>query len=305
MAGIGKVMDEVKKAVVGKDAVLLRAVLAILAGGHILLEDVPGVGKTTMALAFSKALGLRYNRMQFTPDVLPSDVTGFSLYNKAVGKMEYQPGAVLCNLFLADELNRATSRTQAALLEAMEEGQVTVDGVTHALPRPFIVIATQNPAGASGTQLLPDSQLDRFMVKLSLGYPEPQDELRMLRRKQKGNPLDGVQQALDKAGLAALRAQTDQVYVSDEVLDYIVRLVAGTRTLPELVQGASPRATLAVAAMAKAAALARGADYVTPADVRRIFHCTVAHLLIPAPQTRDVDALLDDLMRSISAPQLK
>lgn len=305
MAGIGKVMDEVKKAVVGKDAVLLRAVLAILAGGHILLEDVPGVGKTTMALAFSKALGLRYNRMQFTPDVLPSDVTGFSLYNKAVGKMEYQPGAVLCNLFLADELNRATSRTQAALLEAMEEGQVTVDGVTHALPRPFIVIATQNPAGASGTQLLPDSQLDRFMVKLSLGYPEPQDELRMLRRKQKGNPLDGVQQALDKAGLAALRAQTDQVYVSDEVLDYIVRLVAGTRTLPELVQGASPRATLAVAAMAKAAALARGADYVTPADVRRIFHCTVAHRLIPASQTRDVDALLDDLMRSISAPQLK
>lgn len=284
---------------------LLRAVLAILAGGHILLEDVPGVGKTTMALAFSKALGLRYNRMQFTPDVLPSDVTGFSLYNKAVGKMEYQPGAVLCNLFLADELNRATSRTQAALLEAMEEGQVTVDGVTHALPRPFIVIATQNPAGASGTQLLPDSQLDRFMVKLSLGYPEPQDELRMLRRKQKGNPLDGVQQALDKAGLAALRAQTDQVYVSDEVLDYIVRLVAGTRTLPELVQGASPRATLAVAAMAKAAALARGADYVTPADVRRIFHCTVAHRLIPTPQTRDVDALLDDLMRSISAPQLK
>ena len=268
MAGIGKVMDEVKKAVVGKDAVLVRAVLAILAGGHILLEDVPGVGKTTMALAFSKALGLRYNRMQFTPDVLPSDVTGFSLYNKAVGKMEYQPGAVLCNLFLAD-------------------------------------IATQNPAGASGTQLLPDSQLDRFMVKLSLGYPEPQDELRMLRRKQKGNPLDGVQQALDKAGLAALRAQTDQVYVSDEVLDYIVRLVAGTRTLPELVQGASPRATLAVAAMAKAAALARGADYVTPADVRRIFHCTVAHRLIPAPRTRDVDALLDDLMRSISAPQLK
>lgn len=305
MAGIGKVMDEVKKAVVGKDAVLLRAVLAILAGGHILLEDVPGVGKTTMALAFSKALGLRYNRMQFTPDVLPSDVTGFSLYNKAVGKMEYQPGAVLCNLFLADELNRATSRTQAALLETMEEGQVTVDGVTHALPRPFIVIATQNPAGASGTQLLPDSQLDRFMVKLSLGYPEPQEELRMLRRKQKGNPLDGVQQALDKAGLAALRAQTDQVYVSDEVLDYIVRLVAGTRTLPELVQGASPRATLAVAAMAKAAALARGADYVTPADVRRIFHYTVAHRLIPAPQTRDVDALLDDLMRSISAPQLK
>ena len=192
MAGIGKVMDEVKKAVVGKDAVLLRAVLAILAGGHILLEDVPGVGKTTMALAFSKALGLRYNRMQFTPDVLPSDVTGFSLYNKAVGKMEYQPGAVLCNLFLADELNRATSRTQAALLEAMEEGQVTVDGVTHALPRPFIVIATQNPAGASGTQLLPDSQLDRFMVCLSIGYPSLENQMNIIRAQRYSNPLDSI-----------------------------------------------------------------------------------------------------------------
>ena len=200
------ILAQVRRAVVGKDEVLARVLLAILAGGHILLEDIPGVGKTTMALAFSRAMGLDYNRVQFTPDVMPSDITGFTLYNKEAGRMEYQPGAVLCNLFLADELNRATSRTQAALLEAMEEGQVTVDGVTHALPRPFIVIATQNPAGASGTQLLPDSQLDRFMVKLSLGYPEPQDELRMLRRKQKGNPLDGVQQALDKAGLAALRA---------------------------------------------------------------------------------------------------
>ena len=301
MAGIGKVMDEVKKAVVGKDAVLLRAVLAILAGGHILLEDVPGVGKTTMALAFSKALGLRYNRMQFTPDVLPSDVTGFSLYNKAVGEMEYQPGAVLCNLFLADELNRATSRTQAALLEAMEEGQVTVDGVTHALPRPFIVIATQNPAGASGTQLLPDSQLDRFMVKLSLGYPEPQDELRMLRRKQKGNPLDGVQQALDKAGLAA--ARTDRPGLCERRCTGLYCTArGGNKDLAGTGTGASSRATLAVAAMAKSAASVRGADYVTP---RRIFHCTVAHRLIPAPQTRDVDALLDDLMRSISAPQLK
>ena len=208
---VSTLKQNIARAVVGKDDVVELMLTALLCEGHVLIEDVPGVGKTTMALAFSKALGLRYNRMQFTPDVLPSDVTGFSLYNKAVGKMEYQPGAVLCNLFLADELNRATSRTQAALLEAMEEGQVTVDGVTHALPRPFIVIATQNPAGASGTQLLPDSQLDRFMVKLSLGYPEPQDELRMLRRKQKGNPLDGVQQALDKAGLAALRAQYPSV----------------------------------------------------------------------------------------------
>lgn len=300
-----RIISEVKKEVVGKDREIIKTLLAILSKGHVLLEDIPGVGKTTMALAFSRVLGLEYKRMQCNPDVTPSDIVGFSVYDRQRDQLEYKPGAVICNLFLADEINRASSRSQAALLEAMEEGAVTVDGQTHPIPKPFIVIATQNPTGSSGTQLLPDSQLDRFMVKLSLGYPEPQDELRMLRRKQKGNPLDGVQQALDKAGLAALRAQTDQIYVSDEVLDYIVRLVAGTRTLPELVQGASPRATLAVAAMAKAAALARGADYVTPADVRRIFHCTVAHRLIPAPQTRDVDALLDDLMRSISAPQLK
>ena len=167
------ILDELKKAVVGKDNVLIMALLAILARGHILLEDIPGVGKTTMALAFSKALGLQYNRVQFTPDVLPSDIVGFSLYDKASGQMVYQPGAILCNLFLADELNRATSRTQSALLEAMEEGNVTVDGVTHPVPDPFVVIATQNPVGASGTQLLPDSQLDRFMVRLSMGYPRP------------------------------------------------------------------------------------------------------------------------------------
>lgn len=304
MAGIGKVMDEVKKAVVGKDAVLLRAVLAILAGGHILLEDVPGVGKTTMALAFSKALGLRYNRMQFTPDVLPSDVTGFSLYNKAVGKMEYQPGAVLCNLFLADELNRATSRTQAALLEAMEEGQVTVDGVTHALPRPFIVIATQNPAGASGTQLLPDSQLDRFMVKLSLGYPEPQDELRMLRRKQKGNPLDACSRLWTRPDCGAARTDRPDLCERRSTGLYCTAR-GGNKDLAGTGTGGEPARHTGCGRYGKGRGACRGADYVTPADVRRIFHCTVAHRLIPAPQTRDVDALLDDLMRSISAPQLK
>ena len=177
------ILDELKKAVVGKDNVLIMALLAILARGHILLEDIPGVGKTTMALAFSKALGLQYNRVQFTPDVLPSDIVGFSMPDKETGRMVYQPGAILCNLFLADELNRATSRTQSALLEAMEEGNVTVDGVTHPVPDPFVVIATQNPVGASGTQLLPDSQLDRFMVRLSMGYPRPADELELLSRK--------------------------------------------------------------------------------------------------------------------------
>ena len=279
-----EILGEVKKAVVGKDNVLAKVLLAILARGHILLEDIPGVGKTTMALAFSKALSLKYNRVQFTPDVMPSDITGFSIYNKATGAMEYQPGAVLCNLFLADELNRATSRTQSALLEAMEEGQVTVDGVSHPVPQPFLVIATQNPAGASGTQPLPDSQMDRFMIRLSMGYPAPADEFAMVRRKQGNNPLDQVRQVLDLKGLSALRAQADGVFVSDPVLDYIIRLVNATRSHPMIVKGASPRASLALTAMAKAAALVFGRDFVNPEDVSMVFADVVTHRLILSPR---------------------
>ena len=301
------ILEQVKKAVVGKDEVLAKVLLAILARGHILLEDIPGVGKTTMALAFSKALALQYNRVQFTPDVMPSDITGFSLFNKLSGKMEYQPGAVLCNLFLADELNRATSRTQSALLEAMEEGQVTVDGTAHPVPQPFLVIATQNPAGASGTQLLPDSQLDRFMVRLSIGYPTASDEADMVRRKQSGNPLERVEQVLDLDGLNALRAQADAVHVSDPVLDYIVRLVGATREHPMLLQGASPRATLAVTAMAKAAALVLGRDYVNPEDVRTVFSDVVSHRLIRSPRAQQ-DGRCDpagDVLKVVPAPRGK
>ena len=300
------VLSQVRRAVVGKDEVLARVLLAILAGGHILLEDIPGVGKTTMALAFSKALGLDYNRVQFTPDVMPSDITGFTLYNKEAGRMEYQPGAVLCNLFLADELNRATSRTQSALLEAMEEGQVTVDGVSHPVPRPFLVIATQNPAGASGTQPLPDSQMDRFMVRLSLGYPAPADEMDMVRRRQGGNPLDSVEQVVDREGLLALREKAGAVYLSDEVLDYIVRLVGATREHPMILQGASPRATLALAAMAKAAALVRGRDYVNPEDVELVFPDVVPHRLLLSPRAEG-DKSFDpaaELLARVSAPRI-
>ena len=278
------ILAQVRRAVVGKDEVLARVLLAILAGGHILLEDIPGVGKTTMALAFSRALGLACRRVQFTPDVMPSDITGFTLYNRDTGRMEYQPGAVLCNLFLADELNRATSRTQSALLEAMEEGQVTVDGVSRPVPEPFIVIATQNPAGASGTQPLPDSQMDRFMVRLSLGYPAPADEAEMVRRRQGASPLDAVRQVVDGAGLLALRERAGAVYLSDEVLDYIVRLVSATRSHPMVLQGASPRATLALAAMSRAAALVRGRDYVLPEDVSLVFPDVVPHRLLLSPR---------------------
>ena len=300
------ILAQVRRAVVGKDEVLARVLLAILAGGHILLEDIPGVGKTTMALAFSKALSLKYNRVQFTPDVMPSDITGFTLYNKEAGRMEYQPGAVLCNLFLADELNRATSRTQSALLEAMEEGQVTVDGVSHPVPRPFLVIATQNPAGASGTQPLPDSQMDRFMVRLSLGYPAPADEMDMVRRRQGGNPLDSVEQVVDREGLLALREKAGAVYLSDEVLDYIVRLVGATREHPMILQGASPRATLALAAMAKAAALVRGRDYVNPEDVELVFPDVVPHRLLLSPRAEG-DKSFDpaaELLAKVPAPRI-
>ncbi len=301
-----EILGEVKKAVVGKDNVLAKVLLAILARGHILLEDIPGVGKTTMALAFSKALSLQYNRVQFTPDVMPSDITGFSIYNKATGAMEYQPGAVLCNLFLADELNRATSRTQSALLEAMEEGQVTVDGVSHPVPHPFLVIATQNPAGASGTQPLPDSQMDRFMIRLSMGYPTPADEFAMVRRKQGGNPLDQVRRVLDLNGLAALREQADRVFVSDPVLDYIIRLVNATRSHPMIVQGASPRASLALTAMAKAAALVFGRDFVNPEDVTMVFSDVVTHRLILSPRAEATGNFQPaaEILRQVPPPKI-
>lgn len=250
----GRILEEVKKAVCGKDRVLVWVLTVLLARGHVLLEDIPGVGKTTMALAFSRALGLEYGRVQFTPDVLPSDITGYSVYQKETGKLVYQPGAVLCNLFLADELNRATSRTQSALLEAMEEGQVTVDGVSHPIPQPFIVFATQNPTGAAGTQLLPDSQMDRFTVRLSIGYPAPEDERNMVLARQGVNPLQTVCQVLSREDLIAMQDEAAAVYIKTELIDYIVALIDATRKHPMILRGASPRATLSLTAMAKAVA---------------------------------------------------
>ena len=305
---VQQILDQVRLAVVGKDEVLVWVLAAILARGHILLEDIPGVGKTTMALAFSKALDLGYSRIQFTPDVLPSDITGYSVPDPQ-GGLRYQPGAVLTNLFLADELNRATSRTQSALLEAMEEGQVTVDGVSHPLPQPFIVIATQNPVGAAGTQLLPDSQMDRFLIRLSLGYPDPGDEVTMVLNRQEGNPLQSLRPVLSKEQLCALQDTVEKTFISDTVVGYIVRLVGATRTDAEITRGASPRATLAVAAMAKAIAQLRGRDYVVPADVREVFSQCVEHRLIltPRAQTQGVTPgqILQRILEAVPAPRLR
>ncbi len=301
-----RVIAEVKKAIVGKDAVLVKVLLAILAGGHILLEDIPGVGKTTMALAFSRALGLDYGRVQFTPDVMPSDVTGYSMLDRESGQMVYQAGAVLCNLFLADELNRATSRTQSALLEAMEEGQVTVDGVSHPVPQPFIVVATQNPAGAAGTQLLPDSQLDRFMLRLSIGYPSREDEVELLRRRGTGDGLDRVQQVMTRRELAALRDEVAAIYISDDVLDYLVKLIHATRDHPGVVQGASPRAALALASVSRASAFLHDRDYVIPEDVQAVFADTVAHrLILAAGGTAESMAAAKAVLGSVQAPRLR
>ena len=303
-----QIMGEVRKAVVGKDRVLLWSLATILARGHILLEDSPGVGKTTLALAFSRALGLTYGRVQFTPDVLPSDVTGYSVYNKETGSMTYQPGAVLCNLFLADELNRATSRTQSALLEAMEEGQVTVDGQTHPIPQPFTVIATQNPVGAAGTQLLPDSQMDRFTIRLSMGYPSPKDERDMILRRQEGNPLLQIRPVLSLGQLTELQDQAAGVYIQAELVDYVVRLAGATRSHPAILRGASPRATLSVTAMAKSIAFLNGRDYVIPSDIQTVFCETVAHrlLLEPSAEARGRTArdILEEILKAAAAPKV-
>ena len=303
-----QVLTQVRRAVVGKDQVLLWVLAAILAKGHILLEDIPGVGKTTMALAFSRVLDLEYNRVQFTPDVLPSDVTGYSIPDPQ-GGLRYQPGAVLCNLFLADELNRATSRTQSALLEAMEEGQVTVDGVSHPLPQPFVVIATQNPTGAAGTQLLPDSQMDRFMIRLSLGYPNPKDEMAMVLNRQGGNPLKALSALMSREELVKMQAAVEETYLSDRVVQYIVSLSGATRASESLLRGASPRATLAVTAMAKAVARLRGRDYVTPGDVKEVFSHTVAHRLILSPkaeaQGKTAEQVAQEVLAAVPAPRLR
>ena len=303
-----QIIAEVKKAVCGKDRVLIWVLTVILARGHILLEDIPGVGKTTIALAFSRALGLDYGRVQFTPDVLPSDITGYSIYEKETGRMRYQPGAVLCNLFLADELNRATSRTQSALLEAMEEGQVTVDGVSHKIPEPFCVFATQNPTGASGTQLLPDSQMDRFTVRLSIGYPAPADEREILIRRQRGNLLANVQQVVTREELLAMQQAASEVYLKPELADYIVALVGKTRTDPLISRGASPRATLSLGAMAKSVAFVQGRDYVLPKDIQAVFVSTCAHRLLLSPEADakgiGAEELLEKILKSTPGPKI-
>lgn len=303
---INSIVNEVKKAVVGKDSIIIKVLLAILCKGHILIEDIPGVGKTTLALAFSKALSLEHNRMQFTPDVLPSDVTGFNIYNKSTGCFEFRKGAAFCNLFLADEINRTSSKTQSALLELMEEKRITVDGKTYKLPSPYTVIATQNPIGSAGTHSLPDSQLDRFMIKLSMGYPDFGSEVNILKSKYNSNPLGLVNTVADASMIIQLQEYISNIYVDDRIYEYIVALSSATRNHPMIKLGVSPRGTLALMQISKGIAVAMGRDYVIPDDIAFICGDVFEHRIMLNSKARlsDVTAsnVISDIIKSVPVP---
>lgn len=304
---VSKALGEVKKVILGKDEVIEKTFMAILAQGHVLLEDVPGVGKTTMALAFAKALGLDYKRIQFTSDTLPSDVIGFSVYDRETGSLSYKPGAIMTNLLLADEINRTSSKTQSALLEAMEESRVTIDGITHSLPFPFVVLATENPTGSAGTQMLPNSQLDRFLVKLSMGYPGIETQASILKERRAAEPLDSVESVLSKEVLADLIKETSETHLSDEMYDYISRLVDATRNDENVDLGVSPRGALALMRMAQADAYIRGQNHVEPENVIHVFDNVCEHRLILNAKARlneiDGHTILAGIVDSLPIPQ--
>lgn len=301
------VMAEIEKTVIGKHRVVEKVFCAILAGGHVLIEDIPGLGKTTMAMAFAKALGLRAARMQFTPDVLPSDITGFHIYDQEKAAMQFQPGAIFCNLFLADEINRTSPKSQSALLEVMEEGKVTVDGRTMELEKPFTVIATQNPSGSAGTQLLPESQLDRFMIRISMGYPAEEDEINILKSK-KDTEREETEEMLSKQRLIQMQEIVQRVFIHDMIYKYIVSLIQATRENPNLELGASPRAGVSLCRMASAYAFLQGRDYVVPQDVQEVFMDVTAHRIILSPAARmkriSKRNVLDDILETVPKPRV-
>ena len=293
------VINEIEKVIIGKRRVVERVLMAILSEGHILLDDVPGVGKTTLALAFSVVMGVKYQRMQFTPDVVPSDIVGFSVYNKETGSFDYKPGVVMTNLLLADEINRTSSKTQSALLEVMEEGQVTVDGVTHQLPKPFVVIATQNPVGSAGTQLLPQAQLDRFMIRLQMGYPDFESQVDILRDRQTSNPIERAQQVINGEDIIAMQEEVKNVHVEDRILEYVTALATATREQEMIRLGVSPRGALAVVRMAKAHAYLDGRDYVMPEDVQQIFTDVCSHRIILNPKARVAELTAEEILKQV------
>lgn len=301
------ILKEVGKVIRGKEKAIELVMTAMLAKGHILVEDVPGVGKTTLAVAFSRAMELTERRLQFTPDVLPSDVVGFNMIG-ADGEFQYKPGAILCNLLLADEINRTSTKTQSALLEVMEEGQVTVDGVTRQLPNPFIVVATQNPVGSAGTQMLPESQLDRFMIRISMGYPTMEEEMRLIKERQDINPLDFIQEIISKKELLEMQDQVKQIYVDDKVLAYLSKIVDATRNHSLITLGVSPRGTLALMDMSKAHAFVQGRTFVLPEDIKTVASAVLAHRLLLNGKARmshtTEEDVVEEILGKIAVPKL-
>lgn len=301
-----QIINEVKKVINGKDEIISKVLMAFIAQGHVLMEDIPGVGKTTLVLAFSKAMGLDYKRVQCTPDIIPSDIVGFSVYNKNTGALEFKPGAIMCNLFLADEINRTSSKTQSALLEVMQEGNVTVDGMSYPVPKPFAVIATQNPIGFAGTQSLPEAQLDRFIIRLQMGYPDSDSLVDILKNRQNTNPLEQVQQVITREDLLQMQTEANNIYMKDEMLSYITRLSEATHDHEFIRLGISPRGSLALYSMAKAHAYCSGRDYVIPEDIMDVFQDVCAHRILLNSKARinniTAAGLLDKILKETPAP---
>lgn len=301
-----QIIAEIEKAFIGKREIVEKVLMTIYAGGHILLEDCPGVGKTTLAIAFSRALGLSSKRIQFTPDTLPSDITGFNMFNRMTNEFEYRDGAANCQLLLADEINRTSPKTQSALLEVMEEHTITIDGETYILPTPFICIATQNPQGAAGTQLLPESQLDRFMVRLSIGYPSMENQMKIIYTQRYNNPLEDVQPVTTAENILEVQNYLSSVRIIDSVLEYAIRLCEATRKHPLIELGVSPRGVSALVKMARANAVVQGRNFVVPEDVQRVFVDVCAHRLVLKPQAQvegiSAEDLLDEIMNKVKPP---
>ena len=296
---LSQILQEIEKVVVGKNENVEKIMMAVLAGGHVLMEDVPGTGKTTTAMAFAKVLGLDTRRVQFTSDTVPSDIIGYSVYEKQTGGFVFKPGAIMTNLLLADEINRTSSKTQSALLEAMEEMRVTVDGQTYPLPKPFVVLATQNPVGSAGTQILPSAQMDRFMIKMSMGYPDFESQINILRDRHRENPLDKIHAVVSIDELQQLIQEASAVHVMDCIYEYVTKLTQATREHPMIALGVSPRGALAVCCMAKAYAYLHGRDFVVPEDVVAVFTDTCSHRLVLATKARMMEEKPETLIRSI------
>ena len=306
---ISEILQQIEKVVVGKNENVEKIMMAILAGGHVLMEDVPGTGKTTTAMTFAKVLGMDTRRVQFTSDTVPSDIIGYSVYDKESGGFVFKPGAVMTNLLLADEINRTSSKTQSALLEAMEEMRVTVDGQTYPLPRPFVVLATQNPVGSAGTQLLPSAQMDRFMIKMSMGYPDFESQISILRDRHTENPLDKIHSVVDLQELQELIREAAHVEVEESIYEYVTKLTQATREHPMIALGVSPRGALAVCRMAKAYAYVHGRDFVIPEDVAAIFPDVCCHRLVLATKARMMEerpeTLIQAILESVKMPVIK